>query len=187
MLRLKVDDLTELRLLQDEDAVALFGLTNRNRAYLRQWLPWVDDTRTLEDSRRFIRAGQRQMENDNGFHMGIWHQGNLLTGVVSYNYISHEKRQTELGYWLGAQFQGKGLMTSACRTLTTYAFDVLHLQRVEIRCAVGNAKSRAIPLRLGFTEEGVVPQLEWLYDHYVDAVVYSMSVENWSKLQATPK
>lgn len=186
MLSLKIDDMTELRLLQDEHAAALFALTNQNRAYLREWLPWVDDTRTPEDTRRFIRAGLRQMENENGFHMGIWYQANL-TGVVSYNYISHEKQQTELGYWLGAQFQGKGLMTAACRTLTTYAFDTLNLKRVEIRCAVANAKSRAIPVRLGFTEEGIVPQLEWLYDHYVDAVVYSMSAEKWSKFRTTRK
>lgn len=186
MLSLKIDDSTELRLLQDEHAAALFALTNQNRAYLRQWLPWVDDTRNLEDTRRFIRAGLRQRENENGFHMGIWHQGNF-TGVVSYNYISREKQQTELGYWLGAQFQGNGLMTAACRALTTYAFDTLHLKRVEIRCAVGNAKSRAIPIRLGFTDEGVVPQFEWLYDHYVDAVVYSMLAENWSDVPAAQK
>lgn len=186
MLSLSINNLTELRLLQDEHTAALFALTDQNRSYLRQWLPWLDDTRTLEDTRRFIRAGLRQMENGNSFHMGIWYQANL-TGVVSYNYISHEKRQTELGYWLGAQFQGKGLMTAACRRMTSYAFDNLKLQRVEIRCAVGNTKSRAIPIRLGFTEEGIVPQLEWLYDHYVDAVVYSMSAATWSNLQTSAK
>lgn len=186
MLRLKIDDLTELRLLQDEHAAALFTVTNYNRLYLREWLPWVDDTRSIEDTRRFIRAGLRQMENENGFHMGIWHQTKLV-GVISYNYISHEKRQTELGYWLAAQSQGKGLMTAACRRMTTYAFDALSLRRVEIRCAVENTKSRAIPTRLGFTEEGVVPQLEWLYDHYVDAVVYSMLTENWRKIQTIQK
>jgi ribosomal-protein-serine acetyltransferase len=122
------------------------------------------------------------MENENGFHMGIWHQ-DTFAGVVSYNYVGREKRQTELGYWLGAQFQGKGLMTAACRTMTSYAFDTLHLKRVEIRCAVDNLKSRAIPIRLGFTEEDTVPQLEWLYDRYVDAVVYSMSAQDWFKLQ----
>lgn len=120
------------------------------------------------------------MANNNGFHVGIWYQDSIA-GVVGYNYINHSRRQTELGYWLGASYQGKGLMTAACRALVTYAFDMLKLKRVEIRCAVGNTRSIAIPRRLGFTEEGVVAQLEWLYDRYIDVVVYSMLAENWQK------
>lgn len=178
--RQRIDDVTELRLLNAADAPALFALTDENRAYLRQWLPWLDSTRTVEDTRRFIREAARQMENNNGFQVGIWHKGKI-TGIVGYNYINREQKQTELGYWLGAQYQGKGLMTNACRVLIDYAFDALLLKRVEIRCAVGNDRSCAIPKRLGFKDEGVIAQLEWLYERYVDVQVYSMLVDNWRK------
>ena len=63
-------------------------------------------------------------------------------------------------------------MTRACRALVAHAFDTLRLQRVEIRVATGNRRSRAIPERLGFREEGILRQVEWLYNHYVDHVVY---------------
>jgi len=70
-------------------------------------------------------------------------------------------------------------MRKACRSLVEYAFDEWHLNRVEIRCAVGNTKSRAIPERLGFKSEGILREAEWLYDHYVDHIIYGMLARDW--------
>ena len=74
-------------------------------------------------------------------------------------------------------------MTEACRELVDYGFSPLGLHRVEIRCAIGNQRSRAIPERLGFVNEGIARQGEWLYDRYVDLVVYSMLAPDWKKSQ----
>lgn len=183
MFVLRIDPATELRPLQTEDAAVLFDLTDQNRACLREWLPWVDDTRTADDSLRFIEDGMRAWDEKLSLHTGIWRSG-ILCGVISYNYLNFDLRQTELGYWLGAQHQGKGLMTAACRAMITYAVDEMKLLRVEIRCAVGNTKSQAIPLRLGFTEEGIVPQFEWLNGRYVDVILYSITSEAWRTRQA---
>ena len=180
-LALKTD--VELHLLTEAHVTTLFHLIEINRPHLRRWLPWVDGTQTLEDTRRYVRFGLRQHAKRNGMHAGIWYQ-RRLAGVVSYNYIDLGKRQTELGYWLGRAFQGKGLMTAACRAMTTYAFDQLKLQRIEIRCAVANEKSRAIPDRLGYETIGIAPQLDWSSDHYIDTAIYSMSVEDWQKREA---
>ena len=48
------------------------------------------------------------------------------------------------------------------------------LYRIEIRCAVQNEKSRAIPEKLHFTNEGTIRDGEWLYDKFVDLVIYGM-------------
>jgi ribosomal-protein-serine acetyltransferase len=63
-----------------------------------------------------------------------------------------------------------------------YAFSGLKLNRVEIACATENKKSQAIPKRLGFTEEGIARQAEWLYDHYVDHIVYGLLASDWKCL-----
>jgi ribosomal-protein-serine acetyltransferase len=50
-----------------------------------------------------------------------------------------------------------------------------------MHCAVGNTKSRAVPERLGFVQEGILHDAEWLYDHYVDLVIYSILKAAWVK------
>jgi ribosomal-protein-serine acetyltransferase len=93
--------------------------------------------------------------------------------------IDWAERKVEIGYWLGESFQGKGLMTKACKTLITYAFAELGLNKVEIHCATENIRSCAIPKRLGFTQEGILRDAEWLYDHFVNLVVYGMLAREW--------
>ena len=72
-------------------------------------------------------------------------------------------------------------MTKACREFVDYAFNTLELNRVEIRCAEDNLKSRAIPERLGFTKEGIIRDGELLNHGYVDSVVYGILKREWSK------
>ena len=71
-------------------------------------------------------------------------------------------------------------MTSAVIALTDHAFDTWRLNRIEIRAAVGNRRSRAVPERLGFTEEGVLREAELVGDRYVDHVVYAILARDWS-------
>ncbi len=175
---LPIDTEVELRILEEWDVEELYQLIHSNRAHLRQWLPWVDYETSVESSRSFVlRSLQRYVESD-GFNLGIFSQGRLA-GVIGYHTVNWPNRHVEIGYWLGAAFEGQGLMTKACRALIAFAFEKLTLNRVAILCATGNARSRAIPARLGFTQEGVLRDGEWLYDHFVDLVVYSMLAREW--------
>ncbi len=167
----KLSEDAELRPLEARQSPELFALIDDNRLHLRQWLPWVDLTRTVDDSRAFIELTLRQFAQSNGFHAGIWYQDELA-GVIGHHRIDISNGATVLGYWLGERFQGKGLMTLAVQAFVRHAFEDVKLNRFEIRCAVGNDRSRAIPERLGFKPEGVLRDAEWLYDHFVDHVVY---------------
>jgi ribosomal-protein-serine acetyltransferase len=69
-------------------------------------------------------------------------------------------------------------MTEAVQALAGHAFEVWRLNRIEIRVAVGNTRSRAIPERLGFREEGVLRQAERIGERLEDSVVYSMLAED---------
>ncbi len=60
-----------------------------------------------------------------------------------------------------------------------HAFETLDLNRVDLQAAVANARSRRIPERLGFREIGVLPDAEWLYDHYVDGALYVLLRRDW--------
>lgn len=85
----------------------------------------------------------------------------------------------EIGYWLSANHQGKGVITKSCRCMMTYAFEELKLNRLVIRAAVENHRSRAIAERLGFVQEGIARQSGWVHDRYLDLVTYSLLADEW--------
>jgi ribosomal-protein-serine acetyltransferase len=173
-----VDNQTELRLLREDDAEALFALVDTNREYLRHWLPWLDSTVAVEDELAYIRLARENYQEDQGISCAIHYQGQLV-GTIGFHTIKWLHRFAEIGYMLGEQFQGKGIMTNACRALIVYGFAELGLNKVVIQCATGNTRSCAIPQRLGFTREGVHRQEGWQYDHYVDLVYYGLLASEW--------
>jgi ribosomal-protein-serine acetyltransferase len=140
----------------------------------------VDGTRVPADTLANIEAGMRQYAANQGYQMVIVHQGRLA-GRVGYHGVSWANGGCSLGYWLGSEFQGKGLMTRAVKAMVDHAFGPWKLHRVEIRCAPGNTRSRAIPERLGFKQEGQLRDVERLYDRHVDLVVYGMLATEWPR------
>ncbi|MEX1140493.1 MAG: GNAT family protein [Bacteroidota bacterium] len=174
----------QLRDLSESDATRLFGLLDANRSYLREWLPWLDTQRAVQDSIQFIRTAREFSQRHESQALGIWYRGELC-GIISFHRIDWPNNATMVGYWLSAEFQGKGIMTEACKAFVDFGFAQLGLHRIEIRCAPGNLKSRAIPERLGFTMEATLRDCEWLYDHYVDLIVYSMLAPDWKKAHHT--
>lgn len=169
---------TSLKILTLDDAPALFELTDQNRDHLRVWLPWVDKNQTVEDSRNFIKSTLVQLSHDNGFQAGIWFEGRLA-GVVGHHAVNRAHDYTTLGYWLGEDFQGYGIMTLAVKEFTRYSFAVMKMNRVEIRCAVSNEKSRAIPERLGYKLEGELRAMEKLPQGFVNHAVYSVLADEF--------
>lgn len=109
----------------------------------------------------------------------IVYQGELA-GTIGFNDIDRGIKCGTVGYWLGQDFQGKGIMSQALETVIDYGFRNLKLDKIEIRVATGNVKSRALPERFGFLEEGVLRNAEWLYDRYVDHVVYGLLRDEWA-------
>lgn len=181
MFYFKLNDDSELRLLEPGHAENLFFLTDNSRIHLREWLPWVDFTKEVSDSRQFIESTLKQFGDNNGFQAGIWLKGELA-GVIGLHGINWSNKSTSIGYWLGEGFQGKGLMTTACRAVIGYCFNELGLKRIEIRAATENHKSQAIPERLGFQKEGCTRASEFLYDRYVDHYVFGLIKENFNRL-----
>lgn len=173
MFELEVNDHIRLKGLELADVNALFNLVDNSRETLGQWLPWVPLTTEPSDTENFIRSAIEQYNQDNGMHCGIWYDGQLA-GVIGLHYIDRMNQRTSIGYYLAKQFERGGIMTTATQALIDYCFTELGLNRVEIRAAVNNDKSQAIPKRLGFTEEGVLRQDERLNGQFSSSYVFSL-------------
>lgn len=179
MLNLDLKGGAHLRMLDGHEAAALFALTEKNRPHLRQWLPWLDLNTQPEDTQRFVDGARERYANRESVEAGLF-SANQLVGMVSFNTLDWASRCGVIGYWLDADSQGQGLVTRACRALIAHGFDELDLNRIEIRCATGNVRSRAIPERMGFTCEGTLRQVEWLYDHFEDHALYALLRTEWN-------
>jgi len=178
---LRINGSLQLRQIAEDDAEELTALIDRNRSHLKEWLPWLDNSTCIRDTARFIGRSLEQADDANGFTFGIVREG-TLAGVIGEHYVDSVNRRTELGYWLDAGQQGCGIVTRTAACLVDYAFDEQDCNRIILHCAVGNKKSRGVAERLGFVQEGILREAEWLYDHYVDLVVYSMLKGDWKTL-----
>lgn len=161
-----------LKPLKPYQAESVFAVVEKNRSRLREFLPWLDFNRSARDSENFIINAAKTNLLGTSLILGIFLEDKFV-GMVSYNSIQKQNRSAQIGYWLCSSAQGKGVMIRAVRRLMDFGFKDLNLNRIEIRAAPHNRKSRAIPEAIGFREEGTLRETEWLYDHFVDLVVYS--------------
>jgi len=181
--RLSVAPGIEIKLLELRDAEALFAVADRNRAYLREWLPWVDGTHSVEDLRHFIEVVVTpQWRENRGPHCGIWIDSALI-GSVGCHPIDWTNRACSLGYWIDDGRQGQGIVTRSVTALLEYLFDTERLHRVVIQCGVENQRSCAVPARLGFTQEGVLRQAQLIGGRWLDLATWSLLEEEWRRRQ----
>ena len=178
MFSFKVDEEISIELLQQHHKEELFELIDLNREHLRKWLLWVDKRKSADDFESIIPIWIRNYADNNGFDAGIRYKGELV-GMIGLHYIDWKNSSSSIGYFLSETYQGRGIVTRSVSALINYLFGTLRINRVEIQCAVGNHKSKAIPERLGFVKEGIKRDGQWLYDHYEDIVTYSLLVKEW--------
>jgi ribosomal-protein-serine acetyltransferase len=179
MLRRELPGGYALRLLEESDADELFAVIDANREQLATWMPWARRDRAPEDTLPFIRATRKQIADNDGLQTTVVDPGGAIVGMVGMHRVDWANGRTSVGYWLARDAQGRGVMTEAVRAYVDYAFATLGLRRVVIEAAVENARSRAIPERLGFREEGVLREVERVGERMLDHVVYAMLAADW--------
>ena len=178
MFSFKVDEEIEIELMQQHHKEELYALIDTNREHLRTWLLWVDKRKASEDLEPIIPIWIRNYADNNGFDAGIRYNGDLV-GMLGLHYIDWKNKSTSIGYFLSENAQGKGIITRSISSLLDYLFTNMNLNRVQIQCAFNNDKSKAIPEKLGFCNEGITRDGQWLDDHYEDIVTYSLLAVDW--------
>lgn len=177
MFALPVDGEIDLVLAEERHADAVARLIVRNQRRLARWEPWAERPATIGALRSFIRGCLE------GFAAGTQVQtyirvGGELVGSCGMR-ISAATRTGEVGYWLDAEHEGRGIATRAARALVGESFRERDLVRVELRTAVDNLRSRALAERLGFVHETTHRGAQVFSDRRVDMTLYAMPAGSW--------
>jgi RimJ/RimL family protein N-acetyltransferase len=163
-----------VRAHQLDDFDELWGAIQESKNELRLWLPFADQSpEQLRDWLAHVVA-KWQTRETMGMAIRARDTGRLV-GNIGLMVRNWDIGSFEIGYWLRTSAVGHGYMTEATRLVTDFAFDHLNAQRVMIQCDIANARSAAVPRRLGFTQEGIKRRDYALPDGRIsDTLVFSM-------------
>jgi ribosomal-protein-serine acetyltransferase len=103
-----------------------------------------------------------------------------LVGRIGLQYINMLDRNASLGYWLTKDAEGHGIVTKCCRWLITHGFKTMQLHRIALEAATENVRSLAIPKKLGFTQDGVLREADYVDGRFLDIAVFSLLNREWT-------
>ena len=184
MFSLRVDDEISLVLAEERHAPAMTELIQRNQQRLARWEPWAEQPATLDSTRAYIRAALddfargRQISTIIALDNGRRYVGRCGMRINPY------ASSGDIGYWLDAAAEGRGIVSRSARALIGSVFEELELARVELRTSVDNRRSRAVAERLGFSLEGTLPGGLRFAHRADDVALYSVTAERWAALTA---
>lgn len=159
-----------LRMPRNQDYAAWADLRAKSRAFLQPWEPrWPEDDLTPAAYRQRMARLRREIAADQTYPFFLFAQAGttvaeghatdqLLGGLTLSNIRRRAAMTGTLGYWMGAPYAGKGLMSRAIPMLCNHAFRHLALERIEAACLPENLASIRVLEKSGFRREGFARQ-----------------------------
>ena len=136
----------------------------------------------VEDRDAFaVRCSARQRERQlgTGYGFGIFVDGDFA-GEINLSAVQRGPFQSAyVGYWIDEKHAGNGYMPEALIVLAQYAFDELHLHRIQISIIPRNSASRRVVEKLGVRDEGIAVRYLEINGVWEDHVRYGLTAEEW--------
>lgn len=171
--KLTVDDEISLYLVNDAFTDKYVELVAENYEYLSQWLEWPRHCQTQDGFKSFVKGSLHKYADGESMNCTIEFRGEIV-GNSGFNTINHNLRMVEIGYWIGKDYQGKGIITRVCAYLIDYAFTKLDMDKVQITAAEDNSPSRAVCERLGMRLEGIITNREKVGERVLNHAIYGI-------------
>jgi ribosomal-protein-serine acetyltransferase len=159
------------------DADEAYTAVDADRDRLREWLPWVDATASVDIEREYLSAIEVANQTGVGLHVTL-RQDEAFAGFVGLR-LDAMHPNGEVGYWVAAGYAGRGLITRSVAAIIDFGFGSLELHRIQLNASTGNVRSRAVAERLGMTHEGTLREAELLPQGQVDLEVYAVLSTEW--------
>ncbi|MCS1352590.1 GNAT family N-acetyltransferase [Mechercharimyces sp. CAU 1602] len=170
-----------LRPLKLSDAPALYDLRLRNQVFFAPYEPIRPESFTLIGIEQELRQGMLRTQSDQGYSFGIFlsHPGTLIGRINLSNVVRGAWQNCTIGYYIDHEAQGNGYMTTAVRSTVQFAFQKLHLHRVQAAIMPHNIASLRVIEKVGFRHEGLSKRYLHINGSWQDHEIYALTREEW--------
>ncbi|EAV39176.1 ribosomal protein acetylating enzyme [Oenococcus oeni ATCC BAA-1163] len=163
---------------EEKQAEKLFEIIETDRKALSEWMPWTKNIKSKKDEIEFINYAREKNAKYQLLELAIIAE-NQPIGMIDLHSIDRDDRRAEVGYWMFSKYQGKGIMTESLKHLLSIAFDELDLNKIIVMADSKNEKSRAIPQRLGFRQEGTLKEEIFMNKQFRDLDVFAITTSEY--------
>ena len=143
-----------LRRWHADDAPALLAAVTASEQHLHHWMGWADGY-DAERAAEYLRACDSEWAEGSAFNYAITVGGQIVGSAGLHRRVG--AGGLEIGYWVHADWTGRGIATDATAALTQAALALPGIDRVEIYHDAANAASGRIPAKLGYARIGEMP------------------------------
>ena len=160
----------------------LRGLADRLGASRQAGAPDPTVDRDAFSVRCAARQRERALGTGHGF--GIFFEGRFC-GEINLSSIQRGPFQNAyVGYWIDQRWAGNGYMPESVVVLARFAFEELHLHRLQISIIPRNTASRRVVEKLGLRDEGIALRYLEIDGVWEDHVRYDQSYERPTEVDA---
>jgi len=177
-----------LRLPQHGDYDSWHQLRRSSREFLKPFEPrWseADLARRIFAGR--VKRAREEAEQGTDYSFFIFRsdgERQVLVGGITLSNIRRRAAQfVTLGYWMGQQWAGQGLMTEAVGVTLPFVFDTLDLHRIHAAFLPSNMASRRVLEKNGFVEEGFAEKYLQIDGRWEDHVLFGLPKERYEGLR----
>lgn len=165
-------------------------LTINDAALLHQYWSDVDVTeymslepfKNIEETVAMITLLNSLPEDNQGIRWAVTSkEDNKILGTCGFHNHKPEHFRAEMGYELGKEYWGQGIMAEALIAIIDYGFSCLNFNRIEAFVNYGHARSTRLLERMGFKLDGVLREYEFNRGNFVDQYCYSLLKKYYQK------
>lgn len=161
-----------LRAIRETDAGEMFGMRSDERVMRFVGRPLAE---RVEDAAALIAVMIDWQSKRDAVTWALTLSGDdRLIGTIGFWRMQKENYRAEIGYMLGADFHGRGLMSEALAAVLSYGFDVMKLHSVEANVNPENAASIRILEKNGFVREAYFKENYFFDGRFSDSAIYSL-------------
>ena len=169
-----------IRCWDPKDAALMQSATAESKEHLVPFMPWAaEEPQTLDQKVALARRFRGMFDGGEDYVYGIFSpdESRVLGGTGLHTRL--KGNALEIGYWLHKDFINQGLITESTAALTKVAFELYHVERLEIHCSVQNHASAAIPRKLGYTHEATRRGLGYAHGKTTDTMIWTLLADEY--------